>query len=255
MYNDLQLANAMAHFFKEPICYNAIYARALASTKAAILVDYILKRKSLGLPFPSITDIQSDLHFSTHEAKATLLKLGKKRIITIQDGIRSLDPFHVETLTVLAEQAHYANSQLSFDLLTSVDINRLHLQTLKSLGGSINSAILLSFLLDSLPESDRIDSGKLHSEWIQSQDSLWISMSGMSAKEIRSAKQLLRKLKLIEMKKVGFPGQLMIRLNIDLLCQMTWEFTEKYDNSLFLSNKVTQPVWSEPFNQTIPMAM
>ena len=138
MYNDLQLANAMAHFFKEPICYNAIFARALASTKAAILVDYILKRKSLGLPFPSITDIQSDLHFSTHEAKATLLKLGKKRIITIQDGIRSLDPFHVETLTVLAEQAHYANSQLSFDLLTSVDINRLHLQTLKSLGGSIN---------------------------------------------------------------------------------------------------------------------
>lgn len=60
----------------------------------------------------------------------------------------------------------------------------------------------------------------------------------MSAKEIRNAKQLLRKLKLIEIKNQGFPAKVYIRMNIQRLCAMTWEYAHQtpYEPGLHVSS-------------------
>lgn len=225
-YDDSNLENAMAHFFEEPIVYNAIFAKALGSTKAAILFDHILKLNSLSLPFPTQADIETELCFSSYEAKSTLAKLQQSKVITSEAGQMSIDPFYFDRLTELAEGNFLNDGEMVTDLLISVEINRLHVKTIKAAGGSINSAILLSFLIESTQYSSVVGG---FTDWYESNDGAWVRQSGMSEKEIRNAKQALRNLKLIELRQTGFPARMQYRLNMQVLSDMTWKYTEAHE--------------------------
>ena len=239
MNYDSQIAQAIAQMFDEPLNYNALIAHALGSAKAAIVVDYLNARAAFQLPYPSNKELQDDLHMSAHEVRTIIENLKSKRILLkINEGYQ-IDPFFMDTVTYLVEHSSYQNKHSALDLLRSVSISRLNLKAIRANGGSLKSVILLSFIEDELSILDRVDRSRVYSDWFESKDPVWSEVSGMSAKEIRNAKQMLRKLKLIEVKKQGFPAKVYVRMNIQRLCAMTWEYAHQtpYEPELHISNE------------------
>lgn len=238
MHYDSKIAQAVAQMLDEPIHYNALVAHALGSAKAAIVMDYINARTAFQLPYPTNKELQKDLHMSAHEVRSTIENLKSQRILLrINEGYQ-IDPFFMDTVTYLAEHRSYQHEHSVLDLLRSVSISRLNLKAIRANGGSLNSVILLSFIEEELSILDRVDRSRAFSEWFESKDSVWSEVSGLSPKEIRNAKQLLRKLKLIEIKNQGFPAKVFIRMNIQRLCAMTWEYAHQtpYEPELHVSN-------------------
>lgn len=230
MYTMEHLPNAVVQFNEDDISYNPLIARALGSTKSAIVLDFLncnqkfhVSRKQLG----------SELSMSPHEIEAVLNKLFDAGIIQSKLGAIEIDPFFMDTITYISEGCGYIENHLEFDLLRSVDINRLHLKSIKNAGGSINAVILLSFLLSNLSDEDKLSwSKKQYSDWFESHDSLWSGLSGMTPKEIRNAKLVLKKLGLIELRKEGIPAQVIVRINIQYLMDMTWTYTQKSNKAV-----------------------
>ena len=224
MYTMKHLPNAVMQFNDNPISYNPLIARALGSTKSAIVLDFLncnqryhVSRKQLG----------TELSMSSHEVETVLTKLFNAGILKSKLGTIEIDPFFMDTITYISEGCGHIENHLEFDLLRSVDINRLHLKAIRDEGGSINAVILLSFLLSNLSDDDKLDRSKQYSDWFESHDTLWTGLSGMTSKEIRNAKLVLKKLGLVELRKEGFPAQVLLRINIQYLMDMTWSYAQK----------------------------
>jgi len=224
VYKMQNLPNAVVQFTESPISYNPLIARALGSTKSAIVLDFLNCNQRYHV---SRKQLCSELSMSSHEVETVLNKLFDAGILKSKLGAIEIDPFFMDTITYISEGCGFIENHLEFDLLTSVDINRLHLKAIRDAGGSINAVILLSFLLSNLSDDDKFDRSKQYSDWFESHDTLWTGLSGMTSKEIRNAKLVLKKLGLVELRKEGFPAQVLMRINIQYLMDITWSYAQK----------------------------
>ena len=247
MFDAQHLPTAVAHLLNTPISYNPFYAHALESTKAAILLDFVLQSEASGEGFPTHRRMMRELSLSQHEVKTLMNMLLLKRVLVFRDGTWQVEPFYLETLGFLAQENGRNEQLLAFDWLRSVDISRLDLFSIKDAGGSVNAVILFSLLYDDLSESDRVNH-PIHSEWMHVHDDVWMALSGMGQKELRNAKQSLKSLGLIETRKQGFPGKVMYRLNLDLHDRITWQYTLKEKPK---SNATTTRAWLATTNTAV----
>lgn len=84
MYTMEHLPNAVMQFNDNPISYNPLIARALGSTKSAIVLDFLncnqryhVSRKQLG----------TELSMSSHEVETVLTKLFNAGILKSKDYV------------------------------------------------------------------------------------------------------------------------------------------------------------------------
>ena len=228
MNHPSELENAIGQLFDVPVTYNPMVAKALRSTKAAILLDYLVDRESCGDSTLSHADIAHDTGLGLTEAKTALSILEEANVITKTKARMNklnyaVNPFFMNDLLGRLEQHKDIEGHLPFDLMNPIAINRLHMQTLKSLGASANASIILSFLLGHLSDKDRLEHPDL-TDWFESNDKIWLGMTGMSEKELRNAKKSLVALGFVERKHIGMPSKLHLRLNMKKLADCTWMF-------------------------------
>ena len=231
MRHTAKLEHAIGQFFDVPVTYNPLIAKALNSTKAAILLDFMTNFEGTGCLTLSCSNIASETGLGLTEVKSALLILESAKVITITKNRMktqsyTVNPFFMNDLLARLQQHEHIEGHLTFDLHNPIAINRLHIQTLKSLGAGANASILLSFLLGHLSEKDHVEHPDL-SDWFESSDSVWLGMTGMTPKELRNAKRSLIELGFVERKCMGIPARSYLRLNMKQLADSTWKFAEQ----------------------------
>lgn len=232
MNNDM--THAMTQFFDTPVTYNPLIAKALKSTKAAILLDYLIERESVhGFLNQSNQDMADETGLGLTELRTALLTLESNQVIsrssatgTLNKIIYEVSPYFMNDLFAKLEQQRGIDEQLTFDMLSPISINRQHVLTIKDLGGSVNASILLSFLLGMMSAQDRAEKNDF-TQWFEANDKLWLGMTGMTDKELRNAKKTLINLGYLVRGKQGMPASVCFCLNIKHLADTTWAYAMK----------------------------
>lgn len=228
MNHPTELEHAIGQFFDVPVTYNPLIAKALHSTKAAILLDYLIERESFGDLTLSHASLSTETGLGLTEVRTALSVLETAKVLTKTKSHMNLltyiiNPFFMNDLLGRLDQHERIDGHLAFDLMNPIAINRLHMQTLKSLGASANACILLSFLISHLSKKDRMEHPDL-TDWFESNDGIWLGMTGMSEKELRNAKKSLLEVGWVERERKGMPSKLYLRLNMKKLADETWTY-------------------------------
>ena len=225
------LCHAMGQFFDTPVTYNPFVAKALGSTKAAILLDHLVEKEAKGEHDLRHSHLAQETGLGLTEVRTALQVLERAEIIeleskSINGGVYSVSPYFMGDLVARLEERNGINGHLILDMMNPISINRLHMRTIKDQGGSANATILLSFLLGIMSINDRQNTPEL-TEWFESNDVLWLGMTGMSEKELRNAKKTLIELGYLQRSKGGMPAKVLYRLNMKFLADSTWAFAAK----------------------------
>ena len=225
------LSHAMGQFFDNPVTYNPFVAKALGSTKAAILLDHLVEQEAKGDHGAQLNHLAQETGLGLTEVRTALQILENAEVIQLESKftngcVYSVSPYFMGDLVARLEERNGIDGHLILDMMNPISINRLHIRTIKDQGGSANAAILLSFLLGIMSNNDRQNKPEL-TEWFESNDSLWLCMTGMSEKELRNAKKTLITLGYLQRSKSGMPARVLFRLNMKFLADSTWAFATK----------------------------
>jgi hypothetical protein len=106
---------------------------------------------------------------------------------------------------------HFLNAALLLDIFDEpIVIQRNFL----NLTGSLNSAMLLSWIVTVSQEQEPVTDG-----WLRMSQQTWQTETSLSRFELESARSVLRQIGLIEERRSGWPAMTAVRLKVDRLAQ------------------------------------